>query len=173
MANRPETGVNCPRIEKKEAKMAGKGRSPYATFDTLPYGTPSQRIRPPDYLGDLEKRVFRDLVSQCPADQFRKADTGLLARWAELSVMAEQAACEMTIHGRVTPDGRVSPWVSIYTQAIKGLSGLALRLRISPQARMSKAPKVLPRELSFYDEMELTEAEGGDDDGDGADGGRH
>jgi hypothetical protein len=151
--------------------MAGKGRSPYATFDTLPYGVPNQRIKPPDYLGDLEKRVFRDLVSQCPADQFRKSDTGLLARWAELSVMAEQAACEMAVNGRVTPDGRVSAWFSIYTQAIKGLNGLALRLRLSPQSRMSKAPKSLPRELSYYEEMQLAEAQG-DDDGDGAFGDR-
>jgi len=152
--------------------MAGKGRSPYATFDTLPYGIPSQRLKPPDYLGDLEKQVFRTLVAQCPADQFRKSDTGLLARWAELSVMAEQAACEMTMHGRVTPDGRVSPWLRTYMQATKHLSGLALRLRISPQARANKAPKSLPRELSFYEEMQLAEAEG-DDDGDEADGGRH
>jgi phage terminase small subunit len=147
--------------------MAGKGRQPYATFDTLPYGIPSHRIRPPDSLSDLEKKVFRDLVSQCPADQFRKSDTGLLARWAELSVMAEQAAFEMTHNGRVTSDGKVSPWLSIYTQAIKGLNGLALRLRLGPQSRASKAPKTLPRELSYYEQMELDEAEA-DDDGDGA-----
>jgi phage terminase small subunit len=150
--------------------MAGKGRQPYATFDTLPYGIPNHRIRPPDYLGDLEKQVFRDLVAACPSDQFRKSDVGLLARWAELSVMAEQAACEMTMHGRVTPDGKVSPWLSIYTQAVKGLNGLALRLRLGPQSRASKAPKTLPRELSYYEEMEL--AEGEDDDGDGAFGDR-
>jgi phage terminase small subunit len=149
--------------------MAGKGRSPYATFDTLPYGIPNHRIRAPDYLGDLEKQVFRDLVAACPSDQFRKSDVGLLARWAELSVMAEQAACEMTMHGRVTPDGKVSPWLSIYTQAVKGLNGLALRLRLGPQARASKAPKALPRELSYYDEMELTEAESDHDDRNGAD----
>ena len=148
--------------------MAGKGRQPYATFDTLPYGIPNQRIRPPDYLGDLEKQVFRDLVAACPSDQFRKSDVGLLARWAELSVMAEQAACEMTMHGRVTPDGKVSPWLSIYTQAIKGLNGLALRLRLGPQSRASKAPKTLPQEPSYYDLMEDD-----DDLGDEADGGRH
>jgi phage terminase small subunit len=151
--------------------MAGKGRSPYATFDTLPYGIPSQRLKPPDYLGDLEKQVFRTLVAQCPADQFRKSDTGLLARWSELSVMAEQAAFELAQNGKVTPDGKVSPWFSIYTQATKQLNGLALRLRLGPQSRASKAPKSLPRQLSYYEE--LAEAEGDDDDADGADGGRH
>jgi phage terminase small subunit len=146
--------------------MAGKGRQPYATYDTLPYGVPAHRIRPPDCLSDLEKKVFRDLVAQCPADQFRKSDTGLLTRWAELSVMAEQAAFEMTTNGRVTPDGKSpSPWVSVYMQATKQLSGLALRLRLGPQSRMSRAPKSLPRDLSFYEEMELAKAEGSDDDG--------
>jgi phage terminase small subunit len=148
--------------------MAVKGRSPYATYDVHSFDTPNPRIRPPDSLSELEKRVFRALVSACPADQFRKSDIGLLCRWCELSVMAEQAAFEMTTHGRVTPDGRPSPWLSVYMQATKQLNGLALRLRISPQARMNKAPKTLPQEPSYYDLMEDD-----DDDGDSVDGGRH
>jgi len=148
--------------------MAAKGRSPYATYDVHSFDTPNPRIRPPDSLSELEKRVFRALVSACPADQFRKSDIGLLARWSELSVMAQEAAFEMTTHGRVTPDGKVSPWFSIYTQATKQLSGLALRLRLGPQSRVAKAPKTLPQEPSYYDLMEDD-----DDDGDSADGGRH
>jgi len=148
--------------------MAGKGRSPYATYDVSSFDNPLPRIRPPDSLSELEKRVFRALVSQCPADQFRKSDVGLLCRWCELSVMAEQAAFEMTTNGRVTPDGKVSPWFGIYTQAIKGLSGLSLRLRLGPQSRASKAPKTLPQEPSYYDLMEDD-----DDDGDGAERDRH
>jgi len=148
--------------------MAVKGRSPYATYDVHSFDTPNPRIRPPDSLSELEKRVFRALVSACPADQFRKSDIGLLARWSELSVMAQEAAFEMTTHGRVTPDGKVSPWFSIYTQATKQLNGLALRLRLGPQSRVAKAPKTLPQEPSYYDLMEDD-----DDDGDSADGGRH
>jgi hypothetical protein len=68
----------------------------------------------------------------------------------------------MTTHGKVTPDGRPSPWLSVYMQATKQLNGLALRLRLGPQSRASKAPKTLPRELSYYDEMAETE---GEDDG--------
>ena len=46
--------------------MAGKGRQPYATFDTLPYGIPNQRLKPPDCLGDLEKQVaeLEDVLGQ-------------------------------------------------------------------------------------------------------------
>ena len=148
--------------------MAGKGRQPYATYGVHSFDSPNPRIRPPDSLSELEKRVFRALVSACPADQFRKSDIGLLARWSELSVMAQEAAFEMTTHGRVTPDGKVSPWFSIYTQATKQLSGLALRLRLGPQSRVAKAPKTLPQEPSYYDLMEDD-----DDDGDSVDGGRH
>jgi len=150
--------------------VPGKGRSPYATYDVHSFDTPTPRIRPPNSLSELEKQVFRALVSACPADQFRKSDVGLLCRWCELSVMAEQAAFEMTHNGRVTSDGKVSPWLSIYMQAVKNLNGLALRLRLGPQSRASKAPKSLPRELSYYEEMQLAESD--DDDADGAFGGR-
>jgi phage terminase small subunit len=148
--------------------MAGKGRQPYATYDVHSFDTPNPRIRPPDSLSELEKKVFRDLVSACPADQFRRSDIGLLARWSELSVMAQEAAFEMSTHGRVTPDGKTSPWLSVYMQATKQLNGLALRLRLGPQSRANKAPKTLPQEPSYYDLMEDD-----DDDGDSADGGRH
>ena len=65
--------------------MAGKGRQPYATYDVHSFDTPNPRIRPPDSLSELEKKVFRALVSACPADQFRRSDIGLLCRWSELS----------------------------------------------------------------------------------------
>jgi phage terminase small subunit len=149
--------------------VPAKGRQPYATYDVHSFDTPNPRIRPPDSLSELEKRVFRALVSACPADQFRRSDVGLLCRWCELSVMAEQAAFEMTTHGRVTSDGKSpSPWLSVYMQATKQLNGLALRLRLGPQSRVNKAPKTLPQEPSYYDLMEDD-----DDDGDSADGERH
>jgi hypothetical protein len=59
--------------------------------------------------------------------------------------MAETAAGEMAVSGMVTADGKPSPWVSIYMQATKALSGLALRLWLGPQSRASKAPKTKPR----------------------------
>jgi hypothetical protein len=76
--------------------------------------------------------------------------------------MAETAARELAAGGMVTADGRISPWFAIHERATKSLVALALRLRLSPQARADKAPKTLPRPTSYYD---LQQLEDGRDDG--------
>src|SRR6516225_9670738 len=143
--------------------MAGTGRKPFVTTDVTPFGLPNKRVRPPTTLGALEKRAFLDLVTQCPASQFRKSDLPLLCRWAELTIMAEQAWGELSAGSPVTNDGRVSPWFTIHARATKELALLALRLRLGPQSRASKAPKTEPAEnLSYYERQML---EDDDDDG--------
>jgi phage terminase small subunit len=84
----------------------------------------------------------------------------LLCRWAELTVMAEQAAGELQASGMVTADGKVSPWFSIHQQATKSLNALALRLRLGPQSRARKAPKTLAAPLSYFDLQELEVPDG-------------
>ena len=51
--------------------------------------------------------------------------------------MAEQAAGELTAGGMVV-DGKPSPWFTIHQQATKALALLAMRLRLSLQARAKK-----------------------------------
>jgi phage terminase small subunit len=95
-----------------------------------------------------------DLICRVPAGQFRESDLSLLCRWAELTVMAEQAAGELAAQGMVA-DGKISPWFTVHQQATRGLALLALRLRLSPQARADKAPKTLPSAVSYYERMTL------------------
>jgi phage terminase small subunit len=147
----------------------GTGRKPYSTHDVTPFDLPDQRLRPPDSLGPLEKRIFFHLITHVPATQFQPADLPLVCRWCELSAVADRAAAEMATGNLVTEDGRPTPWLAVHEKAVKGLVALSLRLRLSPQSRMNKSPKTQPAgELSYYEEMELTE--GGD--GDGVDGDR-
>jgi hypothetical protein len=134
--------------------MVGSGRKPFTTYDVQPFGA-WDRLKPPASLGKPERRAFFDLISRVPAGQFCEADLPLICRWAELTVMAEQAAGELAAQGMVTADGKVSPWFSIHQQATKGLTLLALRLRLGPQSRASKAPKTLVGELSYYDRRAL------------------
>jgi phage terminase small subunit len=143
--------------------MAGKGRSPYVVTDATSFGEPNQRLKPPASLGEPEKRVFLDLILACPSGQFQASDLPLLARYCELVALCEQAMAEMTAGGMVAADGKPSPWFSIYTQSVKALTGLAMRLRLGPQSRAFKAPKRTAAPTSFYDRMTLME---GDDDGD-------
>jgi hypothetical protein len=138
------------------------GRKPHETLDIVPYGSDRRRLRPPDNLSEPERRAFADLVLSCPISQFQVADLPLICRYAELTVMAETAARELVAGGMVTADGRVSPWFAIHERATKGLTALALRLRLGPQSRAKKAPKTRPGPVSYYDRMTL-EGERGED----------
>jgi hypothetical protein len=140
--------------------MPHTGRQSYATIDVTPFG-PEGRPRPPKSLGELEKRAFLDLISKVPAGQFRASDISLICRWAEVTVMAEQAAGELAAGGMVTADGKVSPWFAIHERCTKSLVALALRLRLSPQARADKAPKTLPGPVSYYDLKQLEDGPDG------------
>ena len=143
--------------------MAGTGRKPYTTMDIHPYGELDDRLKPPDSLGPAEKRVFWSLITQVPVTQFQPADLPLICRWCELTVVADRAAAEMAT-GNLVENGLPSPWIAIHEKATKQLIALSLRLRLSPQSRMDKAPKTqAAKDLSYYDRMML---EGDDDDGD-------
>jgi phage terminase small subunit len=145
--------------------VAETGRKPFATYDLTPFGFPDERLRPPASLGELEKRAFLDLIARVPAGQFRESDLSLVCRWCELTVVAERAGAELSAGNLVTDDGKVSPWVNIHEKAVKGLTSLALRLRLGPQSRADKAPKTLPTaSMSYYDRMSFEE---GKRDGDG------
>jgi hypothetical protein len=104
------------------------------------------------------------LVTASPADQFTLADLDLLVSWCETVVMRQRAAKELELTGPVLPDGRVSPWWGIHQQAIKTLSGLAIRLRLSPQGRnpTARASKKQVKELSYY-EIAAIEEEASDE----------
>ena len=146
--------------------MAKTGRTPYETTDVMPFGANSRRLQPPDCLGELQKRAFLDLITSVPRGQFRASDRPLLARHAELTTMAEQAAFELQQGGMVIADDkgrtRVNPWFQIYRDTAKELRVLSQRLRLDPKARGDKrAPKTEPAGVSYYERMAL---EGYDDD---------
>ena len=128
----------------------------------VPWDQGNPRLKPPDCLGELEKRAFLALVCSCPLGQFQASDSFL----AELVVVAEQAHGEMRATG-VVVNGKPSPWWDVYCDATKELRALALRLRLGPQSRASKAPKTLPARMSVYERLALEE------DGDDADQGRN
>jgi hypothetical protein len=146
--------------------MPRTGRPPHVTLDTVDYGVPSRRLRPPTTLSEPERRVFLALVANSPAGQFTASDMDLLMSWAETTVLARRAAKELELAGGpVLADGKTSPWFAVHQQCIKTLSGLAIRLRISPQGRSptARASKVAVRALSYYDQAALEKPEQDDD----------
>ena len=138
--------------------MARTGRKPYETTDVVPFGIKSRRLQPPDCLGELQKRAFVDLVCSVPATQFRRCDISLLCRWAELTIMCEEAAFQLQQGGMVvnTKEGsKPSPWFQIHRDATRELRSLSQRLQIGPRGRTWKAPKTKPGPVSYYDRMRL------------------
>jgi hypothetical protein len=134
------------------------GRPPHETTDIAPFGVESRRLRPPDCLGELQRKAFVDLVTSCPISQFHRSDLPLLARWAELTIMAEQAAHELEQGGMVVDgkDGpKVSPWFAIHRDVTRELRALSQRLQLGPRGRTPKAPKTRAGPVSYYDRMDL------------------
>jgi len=144
--------------------MAKTGRNRFVAADITAFGEPG-RLSPPATLGEAEKRAFLDLVMSCPAGQFAPCDLPLLSAWSETVALRERMATRMAVEGELDEKGKPSGAFTIHKEATKTLNSLALRLRVSPQSRMQKAPK---REVSvsYYERLELeAEAQRGEDKG--------
>jgi hypothetical protein len=144
--------------------MGKTGRNAFVATDIVRYGEPG-RLAPPASLGEAEKRAFLDLVCSVPVTQFAACDLPLLCAWAETVALRERMATRMAVEGELDEKGKPSGAFTIHKEATKTLNALALRLRISPQARMQKAPKRQMRPVSYYERLEL---EGVLDDDDNA-----
>jgi hypothetical protein len=130
------------------------GRNAFVATDIIPYGEPG-RLAPPASLGEAERKAFLDLVMSAPSGQFQACDLPLLCRWAETVALAERMATRMSVEGELDEKGKPSGAFTIHKEATKTLNALALRLRVSPQARMQKAPRRELRTVSFYERMSL------------------
>jgi hypothetical protein len=104
-------------------------------------------------MADDARQVFLDVVLANDPHHFQPSDLPLLCRYAESHAMAAQAAAAMAAASMVS-EGSPSPWVAIYVSMTKTASGLAVRLRLSPQARQPNLPKRLPT-VSYYERLRL------------------
>jgi phage terminase small subunit len=60
--------------------------------------------------------------------------------------MHEDAVAAMRREGAVV-NGRLSPWVTVQEKAVRAMTALAMRLRLSPQARRERAQ--VPKKLDW------------------------
>jgi phage terminase small subunit len=126
-------------------------------FATLPHAAPSSpipRLKPPETMSEAARRVFCDLVMGAKPDAFQPTDLPLLVRYCEAAATCERAEGEIARKPLVK--GRASPWIGILAQASKTVSMMAMRLRLSPQARAPNNPgrgRATP--LSYYERMDF------------------
>jgi phage terminase small subunit len=93
-------------------------------------------IKPPTSLSPPEAQLFTELVAATARGHFRPTDIPLLARYCEAAVLAEEAARQLRVGGAVV-DGKPSGWLYVQEKCVRALTGLSLRLRLSPQARLT------------------------------------
>jgi phage terminase small subunit len=126
-------------------------------------GSPT-RVQPPANLNDKERRLFLELVNGTSPGHFRPTDIPLLTPYCQTSVLAEHAFAMMSkTGGPVLEDGSSNPWHDVQMRALRSLTILATRLRLSPQSRITQKTAGKPGRKSFYDSM-TTPQEDDDDD---------
>jgi phage terminase small subunit len=93
-----------------------------------------KRLQPPNTLSDREQVLFVDLVASSKPEHFRPSDLPLLCRYVEASCLAQQAAQELRLGAVV--GGKPSPWITVQEKALRAMTALSMRLRLSPQSRI-------------------------------------
>jgi phage terminase small subunit len=109
---------------------------------------PTRAAQPPPVepggLSEREATIFRDLVRSVDSAHFVESDLPLLTAYAQASAQHERAVMALRREGEVV-NGRPSPWIVVQEKAVRAMTALAMRLRLSPQARreQAQAPKRL------------------------------
>jgi len=109
----------------------------------LPGGT-SPSPRPPNHLTEAERALFLEVIATAPPKQFTRADTTMLAAFAQASLLARTA---------IKKAARDPVALKVWREASRVQVTLATKLRLTVQAR--KDPATLarnpPAQLSAYD----------------------
>jgi hypothetical protein len=115
-------------------------------------GRPS-RLKPPASLSKAEQAIFIDIVSSTSAGHFVASDVPLLCAYARAVFEEELAGRELRRGGHVV-NGRPSPWITVQEKAVRAITALSMRLRLSPQARKQYAAAP-SKPMSYYERMRL------------------
>jgi hypothetical protein len=114
----------------------------------------SARLSPPaDLTEPKARRFFLDLVTAARPEHFTAVDVPLLVLYCRMLAQAEAASAEIA----ADMAGASPALLEAQRQAVKGVHDLAMRLRVSPQARLSKVNARAKRSepTSYYDRMRL------------------
>jgi phage terminase small subunit len=93
------------------------------------------RLQPPEYLDDLARALFVELVAACSPQHFTKSDVPLLASYCQATLLARQA---------VTKAAEDVQALSLWEKAIRAQTSLATKLRLTPSSRSD--PKTILRQ---------------------------
>ena len=125
---------------------------PRKAADALVVPIPTtKRLHPPPDLSERAKAEFIRIVTCEKPEHFRTSDLPLLTQYCESAALAAWATQELR------RDDAPARWLRTWEKAVRAMSGLALRLRLSPQSRMPNNPTRRPPERVSYYEREALE----------------
>jgi phage terminase small subunit len=105
---------------------------------------PTLSPAPPAGLSTEEERIFQQLLASVDGGHFAASDLPLLVAYCQAVAQHDRAAARLRHDGDVV-DGKVSPWIVVQEKAVRAMTALSMRLRLSPQARREKAQLPQPR----------------------------
>jgi hypothetical protein len=121
--------------------------------------TRATRLPAPANLPAPERELFASIVSTCKPGHFQTSDAPLLSQYVANIILNERAHDELRSAPLV--GGRPSPWLTVAEKTNRAVVALALRLRLSPQARAPHAPTRREAPPSAYDVMRLADEQEG------------
>ena len=124
------------------------------------YQRPVERLIPPVDMPEPERRLWLDLVAAAKPDHFQRIDEPLLAAYVRACVLEQRAAAEI---GKYFP-APTPPMLATHKQAVRTMYALAMRLRVSPQARqpnVSRGSATSAKPMSYYERWNLENPDGG------------
>jgi hypothetical protein len=133
--------------------VTSPGRKSSAALVAPTFG-PARISSPADLVDPKARQFFLDIVLAARPEHFQPVDVPLLALFCRMLAQAERAT------DAIAADmARASPaLLEAQRQAAKAVHDLSLRLRISPQARLSKVnarTKTQAEPTSYYDRWRL------------------
>jgi hypothetical protein len=114
-------------------------------------GPGARRLEPPADMAPEAAAVFRETVAIVPCGHFQPENMPLICSYARDVVLTQRAAAELAAQPVV--DGKVSPWLAIYTTMLRAQVVLSRLLKIGPKARHpdSRRASKPVREPSYYE----------------------
>jgi P27 family predicted phage terminase small subunit len=129
-----------------------------ADFSVMLPGQPVARLRPPPDLTPDARETFLTIVGSVPAAKFQPSDVYLLAAYVRAVELEREASQRLREEGTVVNGAhgpKASPWLTVLGQAVKTMSMLSHRLRLSPQGRSPTLPTRPAPTLSAYERLGL------------------
>jgi phage terminase small subunit len=114
--------------------MAGRKAGMHPPKRPIPTGSPVVPVG----LSREEEDIFRRILAAVDPGHFAASDLPLLVSYVQAIAQHDRAVQALRREGDVV-DGRMSPWNVVLEKAVRAMTALSMRLRLSPQARRERA----------------------------------